>query len=105
MKNGSKFSHLLTVRTDGADPPPPPPYGQPDRNISVFFMTRQFTIEIMASFRLQISQKELLLIQGISWSSLAITLDKLLQVSWHPSNLSFGQLWSGASGVADELSG
>ena len=70
-----------------------------------FFMTRQFTIEIMASFRLQISQKELLLIQGISWSSLAITLDKLLQVSWHPSNLSFGQLWSGASGVADELSG
>ena len=33
-KNGSKFSHLLTVRAKGA---PPPPYGQPDRKISFFF--------------------------------------------------------------------
>ena len=28
MLNGSKFSHLLTVRAKGADLPPP--YGQPD---------------------------------------------------------------------------
>ena len=31
----SKFSHLLTVRAEVADPPPP--YGQPDRKISTFF--------------------------------------------------------------------
>ena len=36
-KNGSKFSHLLTVRAEVADPPPP--YGQPDRKISAFFLT------------------------------------------------------------------
>ena len=24
-KKGAKFSNMLTVRTDGADPPPPPP--------------------------------------------------------------------------------
>ena len=35
-KNGSKFSHLLTVRAEVADPPP---YGQPDRKISAFYMT------------------------------------------------------------------
>ena len=35
-KIGSKFSHLLTVRAEGADPPAPPPYCQPDRKISVF---------------------------------------------------------------------
>ena len=29
-KIGPKFSHLLTVRAEGANPPPPP-YGQPDR--------------------------------------------------------------------------
>ena len=30
----SKFSHLLSVRTELADPPgPPPPYGQPDRKM------------------------------------------------------------------------
>ena len=34
-KNGSKFSHLLTVRADGADPPTP--YGQADHKISVFY--------------------------------------------------------------------
>ena len=34
-KKGSKFSHLLTVRAKGAVAPPPP-YGQPDREISVF---------------------------------------------------------------------
>ena len=33
-KNGSKFSHLLTVRADGANPLPP--YSQPDCKISVF---------------------------------------------------------------------
>ena len=39
-KNGSKFSHLLTVRAVVADcPPPSPPYGQADRKISVFFTT------------------------------------------------------------------
>ena len=36
-KNRSKFSHLLTVRAEVADPPPP--YGQPDRKISAFFDT------------------------------------------------------------------
>ena len=34
-KNGSKFSHLLTVRADGADPPTP--YGQADHKILVFY--------------------------------------------------------------------
>ena len=34
MKKGSKFSHLLTFRAEGADTPPP--YDQPDRKISVF---------------------------------------------------------------------
>ena len=34
-KNGSKFSHFLTVRADGADPPTP--YGQADHKISVFY--------------------------------------------------------------------
>ena len=37
-KNGSKFSHLLTVRAERADPPSPP-YGQPDRKNTVFFVT------------------------------------------------------------------
>ena len=37
-KIGPKFSHLLTVKAEGADPPPPP-YGQPDRKKTVFFMT------------------------------------------------------------------
>ena len=36
-KIGPKFSHLLTVRAEGADPPSPPPYGQPDRKNTVFF--------------------------------------------------------------------
>ena len=35
-KKRSKFSHLLTVRAEVADPPPPP-YGQPDQKISVFY--------------------------------------------------------------------
>ena len=35
-KNGSKFSHFLTVRAEGADPSPPP-YSPPNRKISVFF--------------------------------------------------------------------
>ena len=34
-KNGSKFSHFLTVRADGGKPRPP--YSQPDRKISVFY--------------------------------------------------------------------
>ena len=34
-KIGPKFSHLLTVRAKGADPPPS--YGQPDRKKTVFF--------------------------------------------------------------------
>ena len=33
-KNGSKFSHLLTVRTEGLTPLL---YGQPDHKISVFY--------------------------------------------------------------------
>ena len=33
----SKFSHLLTVRAKGADPPSPPPHGHPDCKISVFY--------------------------------------------------------------------
>ena len=37
-KIGPKFSHLLTVRAEGADPPPPSPYGQPDRKKTVFFL-------------------------------------------------------------------
>ena len=36
-KIGPKFSHLLTVRAEGADPPP---YGQPDRKKTVFFDDR-----------------------------------------------------------------
>ena len=36
-KIGPKFSHLLTVRAEGADPLPPP-YGQPDRKKTVFFL-------------------------------------------------------------------
>ena len=35
MKKRSKFSHLLTVRAEVADPQPP--YGQPDCKISTFF--------------------------------------------------------------------
>ena len=35
-KIGPKFSHLLTVRAEGADPPP---YGQPDCKKTVFFLT------------------------------------------------------------------
>ena len=38
-KIGPKFSHLLTVRAEGADPPSPP-YGQPDRKKTVFFYDR-----------------------------------------------------------------
>ena len=41
-KIGPKFSHLLTVRAEGADPPSPP-YGQPDRKKTVFFTT-SFTL-------------------------------------------------------------
>ena len=37
-KIGPKFSHLLTVRAEGADPPSPP-YGQPDCKNTVFFTT------------------------------------------------------------------
>ena len=37
-KIGPKFSHLLTVRAEGADPPHPSPYGQPDRKKTVFFL-------------------------------------------------------------------
>ena len=33
-KIGPKFSHLLTVKAEGADPPH---YGQPDRKKTVFF--------------------------------------------------------------------
>ena len=36
-KNGPNFSHLLTVRAEGADPPSPSPYGQPDCKIFVFY--------------------------------------------------------------------
>ena len=36
-KIGPKFSHLLTVRAEGADPPSPL-YGQPDRKKTVFFL-------------------------------------------------------------------
>jgi len=35
-KIGPKFSHLLTVRAEGADPLPLPPYGQPGRKKTVF---------------------------------------------------------------------
>ena len=35
MRKKSKFSHLLTVRAELADPPAP--YGHPDRKISAFF--------------------------------------------------------------------
>ena len=37
----SKFSHLLSVRTDPHPllPPPPPPHCQPDRKKAVFFTT------------------------------------------------------------------
>ena len=38
-KIGPKFSHLLTVRAEGPDPPLPP-YGQPDRKKTVFFDDR-----------------------------------------------------------------
>ena len=34
VKIGLKFSHLLTVRAEGADPPP---YGQPDCKNTVFY--------------------------------------------------------------------
>ena len=37
-KYGSKFSHLLRVKAEGADPPP---YGQPDRKISIFTTNRK----------------------------------------------------------------
>ena len=41
-KIGPKFSHLLTVRAEGADPPSPhlrriKAYGQPDRKKTFFF--------------------------------------------------------------------
>ena len=36
-KIGPKFSHLLTVRAEGADPPPPHLYGQSDRKKAFFF--------------------------------------------------------------------
>ena len=42
-KIGPKFSHLLTVRVEGADPPLPP-YGQPDRKKTVFLTTSQYVI-------------------------------------------------------------
>ena len=41
MNNGAKFSHLVTVRAEGAEPlnpTPTPCYGQPDHKISVFFL-------------------------------------------------------------------
>ena len=41
-KIGTKFSHLLTVKAGGADPPPL--YGQPDRKKTVFFLTTSLTI-------------------------------------------------------------
>ena len=40
-KNASTFSHLLTVKADGADPSPP--YGQPDRKTFVCFFTSGLT--------------------------------------------------------------
>ena len=42
-KIGPKFSHLLTVRAEGADPPP---YGQPDRKKTVFFLTTALIINM-----------------------------------------------------------
>ena len=54
-KNGSKFSHLLTVRAEVADSSPP--YGQPDRKISAFFLTTSlklfkflFTFKVLCFF-------------------------------------------------------
>ena len=43
-KHGSRFSHLLTVRADGDDPPSLPPYGQPDRKISIFLKDSTMTL-------------------------------------------------------------
>ena len=42
-KNGSTFSHLLTVRAGGADPCTPPPYGEPDCKKIVLFLTTPLT--------------------------------------------------------------
>ena len=42
-KIGPKFSHLLTVRAEGADPPPP--YGQPDCKNTVFLLSEKYTIQ------------------------------------------------------------
>ena len=39
-KIGPKFSHLLTVRAEGAAPPP---YGQPDRKKTGFFLRPPLT--------------------------------------------------------------
>ena len=43
-KIGPKFSHLLTVRAEGAAPPP---YGQPDRKKTVFFLRPPLTNHLM----------------------------------------------------------
>ena len=48
-KNGSKFSHLLTVRAEGAALPPPPS-GQPDRKMSLFLMPSLHTLMPEKSF-------------------------------------------------------
>ena len=49
----SKFSHLLTVRAEVADPPPPL-YGQPNHKISVFLPTPLASCQIVGKFRLSI---------------------------------------------------
>ena len=52
-KNWSKFSHLLPIRAEVADPPPPP-YGQPDRKISVFLglpvLVKQIKLDHLSYF-------------------------------------------------------
>ena len=48
IKKGSKFSLLLIVRADGADPSHP--YGQPDRKISVFFADFLFTFRVSSKY-------------------------------------------------------
>ena len=64
--SGSKFSHLLTVRAEGAELPP---HGQPDRYISVFWRPPLYSGQnICNTWATVLSMFYFQTIQNLTWS-------------------------------------
>ena len=75
-KNGSKFSHLVTVRAARADPTPP--YGEPDCKISVFYGFPNFMLVkvkhqvrsfLSPAAKCESSVRKLSVCQSVNWLS------------------------------------